>query len=263
MDNDQSLANEIRTVFSKPFFVGIASGCIGAVFSQPFDVLKNHMQTYANKSLRQITHNIYKQYGWRGFFSGLVPQVIGLGPDKGLVLGTFTITHYFMRKHHYGEHVTNITAGALSGVSQSFVANPTGFAKIQRQIYNVPLWNFVKTTPISHYYYGMPSCIARDIVFGAVFFGMYNHYIDKSSHPLKAFGVSLGCTIPAVFLATPFDTLRTYMITCYPERVPYHDIIIMLNERGYKYLFSGATMRMVRTPIYMAIVMTCFQAMNK
>jgi solute carrier family 25 iron transporter 28/37 len=67
---------------------GIA-GAIGAAVSNPFDVIKTHLQTQGHfgikyNGLLDTASRIYKIYGWKGFTKGITARVVYCAPSAAI-----------------------------------------------------------------------------------------------------------------------------------------------------------------------------------
>ena len=115
------------------FALGSIAGAVGAFTVYPIDLVKTRMQNQRKVSVGQVLYknsidcarNVWRNEGIRGFYSGIVPQLIGVAPEKAikltvndLVRGHFT--DKTTGKIWWGwEIVAGGTAGGCQVVSRS------------------------------------------------------------------------------------------------------------------------------------------------
>lgn len=80
---------------------GIITGSAFAVITQPIDTVKTRMQTdyqgLVVKNMRDAIRNIFKESGFKGFFSGTMPRAINCGLAVPFI---GTLTMYLTKKAH-------------------------------------------------------------------------------------------------------------------------------------------------------------------
>lgn len=90
------LPNTDEEVFEMRYVVsGLVAGSCAAAVSNPFDVIKTHLQLDDKKvwsSTRATSTALFRQYGFSVFLSGVVPRVLQLGPSAAIVMTSYEIS---------------------------------------------------------------------------------------------------------------------------------------------------------------------------
>ena len=76
------------------FALGSVAGAVGAFTVYPIDLVKTRMQNQRKARVGQVLYrnsidcakNVWRNEGIRGFYSGIVPQLIGVAPEKAIKL---------------------------------------------------------------------------------------------------------------------------------------------------------------------------------
>ena len=167
------------------FVTGLIAGWIGAICVYPIDYIKTHVQNGTPiKNIKPT--NLYRGAGI---------QLIGIGPEKAIKL--------YVNKLALDNHIHPIVAGGLAGMCQVLVTNPIEYIKIQFQISKQI---DIKQINIKNLYKGLWPCLARDIPFSAIYFPTYSYLKDSGK---SSFISGLIAGIPAAYLVTPFDVIKT------------------------------------------------------
>jgi len=92
----ENKASSFWTEFSSSFVVGAGSGCIAAVATHPFDVVKTRLQAEAGRaahgsSVISAVSSIMHRDGVRGLFRGLSPRLAKVAPSCGIMIGSFEV----------------------------------------------------------------------------------------------------------------------------------------------------------------------------
>ena len=165
------------------FALGSIAGAFGAFMVYPIDLVKTRMQNQRSSRVGQVLYKnsldcasrVIKNEGFRGLYSGVLPQMIGVAPEKAikltvndLVRGRFTdkSTGQILLQHEF-------MAGAAAGGCQVIFTNPLEIVKIRLQVQgellktseNVhkrsALW-IIRNLGLVGLYKGATACLARD-----------------------------------------------------------------------------------------------------
>lgn len=121
---------------------------------------------------------VIRHEGFLGLYRGLVPQLLGVAPEKAikLTVNDFIRDKMTDKKGHipfWGESL----AGACAGGSQVIFTNPLEIVKIRLQVAGevaggskVRAWHVVKELGFFGLYKGARACFLRDIPFSAIYF---------------------------------------------------------------------------------------------
>ena len=182
---------------------GLIAGWIGAICVYPIDFVKTHVQN--GRSFLNILKNIKPTT----LYKGSLIQLIGVGPEKAIKL--------YVNSKALDNQIHPIIAGGLAGMCQVLVTNPIEYIKIQYQ-----LSKQIEITQINlkNLYKGIGPCLARDIPFSAIYFPTYS-YLKDSGNSTFISGLIAG--VPAAYLVTPFDVIKTRIQSNLPLPINFKD----------------------------------------
>lgn len=141
-----------------------------------------------------LRHNIFAIYffipqvirheGFAGLYRGLVPQLIGVAPEKAIKLTVNDLVRDKLTPTD-GQKLpmyAEIIAGACAGSSQVVFTNPLEIVKIRLQVAGeiagggkVSALGVVKELGLFGLYKGARACLLRDVPFSAIYFPAYAH----------------------------------------------------------------------------------------
>ena len=220
------------------FTLGSVAGAAGATAVYPIDLVKTRMQnqrtsSYIGELMYRNSFDCFKKVvrheGFTGLYRGLVPQLMGVAPEKAIKLTMNDLARDKLRQWHlpgspsgdlpiWGE----VLAGGCGGASQVMFTNPLEIVKIRLQVAGemaegtkVSALSVCKELGFFGLYKGSRACFLRDIPFSMIFFPCYAHFkpalADENGYNspgslLLAAALS-GC--PAASLVTPADVIKT------------------------------------------------------
>ncbi|XP_013192362.1 probable mitochondrial glutathione transporter SLC25A40 [Amyelois transitella] len=121
-----------KRVFNRPdseknsflfnFFCGSVAGSVAAFITLPFDVVKTHQQIELGEkeiytdgkvqqrasNMKDIAKNIYKNHGFKGLFTGLLPRIFKVAPACAIMIATFEYGKQFFRKYNSQKYKENM-----------------------------------------------------------------------------------------------------------------------------------------------------------
>ncbi|XP_017793979.1 PREDICTED: calcium-binding mitochondrial carrier protein Aralar1 isoform X2 [Habropoda laboriosa] len=251
------------------FVLGSIGGAVGATAVYPIDLVKTRMQNQRTGSLVgelmyrnsfDCLKKVIRHEGFFGLYRGLVPQLMGVAPEKAIKL---TVNDFvrdkFMDKNGnlplYGE----IMSGACAGGSQVIFTNPLEIVKIRLQVAGeiaggskVRAWTVVKELGIFGLYKGARACFLRDVPFSAIYFPMYAHtkarLADEGGYntPLSLLVSGALAGVPAAALVTPADVIKTRLqVVARRGQTTYNGLLDcakkIYKEEGPRAFWKGAT----------------------
>jgi solute carrier family 25 (mitochondrial aspartate/glutamate transporter), member 12/13 len=238
------------------FALGSIAGAFGAFMVYPIDLVKTRMQnqrgsggaghTLLYKNSLDCASKVLKNEGVRGFYSGVLPQMIGVAPEKAIKLTVNDFVRGKMTNKDTGkiwvgsEFLAGATAGGCQVVSvisewirlfytneYQIFTNPLEIVKIRLQVQgelakntSAPrhgaIW-IIRNLGLKGLYKGATACLSRDIPFSAIYFPSYAHLKSDvfGESPTKKLGVLQLLTagaiagMPAAYMTTPFDVIKT------------------------------------------------------
>ncbi|GMG38750.1 unnamed protein product [Ambrosiozyma monospora] len=177
------------------FLLGSVAGAIGATVVYPIDLVKTRMQNQKGKSMYSsygdCFRKVLKHEGFVGFYSGLLPQLVGVAPEKAIKLTVNDIVRGIGMKYSKNGEITmgwEIMAGSSAGACQVVFTNPLEITKIRLQVQGETIRQMakegktmvektavgiVRELGISGLYKGATACLLRDVPFSAIYFPAY------------------------------------------------------------------------------------------
>lgn len=267
------------------FALGSIAGAFGAFMVYPIDLVKTRMQNQRSARVGQLLYKnsldcfqkVVRNEGFRGLYSGVLPQLVGVAPEKAikltvndLVRGKFTDV-----KTGAIDWRAEVLAGGTAGGCQVVFTNPLEIVKIRLQVQGEAakaasregeeftkrsaVW-IVRNLGLQGLYKGASACLLRDVPFSAIYFPTYAHlkrdYFGES--PTKKLGILQLLTagaiagMPAAYLTTPADVIKTRLqVEARKGDVSYTGIrdaaSKIFKEEGFKAFFKGGPARILRS----------------
>lgn len=268
------------------FFLGSIAGCIGATAVYPIDLVKTRMQAQKHKALYDNSLDCFKKIlrneGFKGLYSGLAAQLVGVAPEKAIKL----TVNDLMRKIGTNDDgvITmpwEILSGSSAGACQVIFTNPLEIVKIRLQMQGgassktlapgeiphkkLSAGQIVRQLGLKGLYKGASACLLRDVPFSAIYFPTYANLkyhlfnFDPSDpnkkHSLSTWQLLLSGALagaPAAFFTTPADVIKTRLqMEAKHGDVRYrgitHAFASILKEEGFTAFFKGSLARVFRS----------------
>uniref|UniRef100_A0A8C1NU10 Solute carrier family 25 member 13 n=1 Tax=Cyprinus carpio TaxID=7962 RepID=A0A8C1NU10_CYPCA len=251
------------------FTLGSVAGAVGATAVYPIDLVKTRMQnqrssgSFVDELMYKNSIDCFKKVvryeGSFGLYRGLVPQLLGVAPEKAIKL---TVNDFVrgktMKKDGSIPIPAEILAGGCAGGSQVIFTNPLEIVKIRLQVAGeittgprVSALSVIRDLGFFGLYKGAKACFLRDIPFSAIYFPCYAHtkaaLTDEDGRVgpgrLLLAGVLAG--MPAASLVTPADVIKTRLqVAARAGQTTYNGLIDcfwkILREEGPRAFWKGA-----------------------
>lgn len=257
------------------FILGSFSGALGAFTIYPIDLVKTRMQNQRTNLYKNSLHcfrTVFKREGLRGLYGGLTPQLIGVAPEKAIKITANGVVRNLLTNNGEITLKSEIIAGAAAGASQVVFTNPLEIVKIRMQVQGElkqkqsALFH-VKNLGLRGLYRGSSACFLRDIPFSMIYFPVYSHMKPQDSSVLGLLFAGAVAGMPAAFLATPADVIKTRLqVQAREGQTSYSGIkdaaLKILREEGVKAFFKGAPARVLRSSPQFGVTMACFEVLN-
>ncbi|ORX36058.1 putative mitochondrial inner membrane protein [Kockovaella imperatae] len=278
---------------------GIAGG-IGAYAVYPIDLVKTRLQNQRSTVVGEVLYRnawdcIKKVYhnegGVRAFYRGVMPQLVGVAPEKAIKL---TINDLVRKKATDPETGRislgwEIAAGGTAGGCQVIVTNPLEITKIRLQMAGeitraeggaaVPRGaiHIIKQLGLVGLYKGATACFCRDVPFSMIYFTSYAHmkkdvFNEGKRGKVLSFGellLAAGISgMPAAYLTTPADVVKTRLQTqARAGQTVYNGVFDgfrkILAEEGPRALFKGGLARVIRSSPQFAFTLVSYELLHK
>ncbi|XP_018321792.1 calcium-binding mitochondrial carrier protein Aralar1 isoform X2 [Agrilus planipennis] len=273
------------------FTLGSVAGAVGATAVYPIDLVKTRMQNQRSGSLVgelmyrnswDCFKKVIRHEGALGLYRGLVPQLMGVAPEKAikLTVNDFVRDKFYDKKGNiawYGE----VIAGGCAGGSQVIFTNPLEIVKIRLQVageiaggHKVRAWPVVKELGLFGLYKGASACLLRDVPFSAIYFPVYAHtkagLADENgyNHPLTLLLAGAIAGVPAASLVTPADVIKTRLqVVARAGQTTYSglwDAAKKINkEEGFRAFWKGAVARVFRSSPQFGVTLLTYELLQR
>uniref|UniRef100_A0A4W5KHN2 Solute carrier family 25 member 12 n=1 Tax=Hucho hucho TaxID=62062 RepID=A0A4W5KHN2_9TELE len=274
------------------FGLGALAGATGATAVYPIDLVKTRMQNQRStssfvgelmyKNSFDCAKKVLRYEGFFGFYRGLVPQLIGVAPEKAIKL----TMNDFVRDKFTTEDNTiplfaEVLAGATAGGSQVIFTNPLEIVKIRLQVAGeittsrrVGALTVVRDLGLFGLYKGAKTCFLRDIPFSAIYFPVYAHtkaeFADEQGRigPLQLLTAGAIAGIPAASLVTPADVVKTRLqVAARAGQTTYNGVIDcfgkIIAEEGFRALWKGAGARVCRSSPQFGVTLVTYELLQR
>ena len=178
------------------FALGSLAGAFGAFMVYPIDLVKTRMQNQRSARVGQLLYKnsldcfqkVIRNEGFKGLYSGVLPQLVGVAPEKAIKLTVNDLVRGKFSDARTGNIWLGheILAGASAGACQVIFTNPLEIVKIRLQVQGEvakaqksvekrsAMW-IVRNLGLVGLYKGASACLLRDVPFSAIYFPTYNH----------------------------------------------------------------------------------------
>ncbi|EGD90027.1 hypothetical protein H112_02501 [Trichophyton rubrum D6] len=294
----QVLHNILESVHH--FALGSIAGAFGAFMVYPIDLVKTRMQNQRSARVGEKMYmnsldcakKVVRNEGVLGLYSGVIPQLIGVAPEKAIKLTVNDLVRGFFADKDKGGKIWwphEVIAGGSAGACQVVFTNPLEIVKIRLQIQgeiakNVnetaaprrsAMW-IVKNLGLMGLYKGASACLLRDVPFSAIYFPTYSHLKTDffGESPTKKLGVIQLLTagaiagMPAAYLTTPCDVIKTRLqVEARKGETKYtslrHCAATIMKEEGFKAFFKGGPARILRSSPQFGFTLAAYEVLQK
>ncbi|KAK2906088.1 electrogenic aspartate/glutamate antiporter SLC25A12, mitochondrial-like isoform X1 [Channa argus] len=274
------------------FTLGSIAGATGATAVYPIDLVKTRMQNQRStgsfvgelmyKNSFDCAKKVLRYEGFFGFYRGLLPQLIGVAPEKAIKL---TVNDFVRDKFTTQDDTiplpAEILAGGCAGGSQVIFTNPLEIVKIRLQVAGeittgprVRALNVVRDLGFFGLYKGAKACFLRDIPFSAIYFPVYAHCKEKLADEEGRVGAIQLLTagaiagVPAASLVTPADVIKTRLqVAARAGQTTYSGVIDcfrkILKEEGFRAFWKGAGARVCRSSPQFGVTLVTYELLQR
>lgn len=291
------------------FGCGSIAGAIGATVVYPIDLVKTRMQNQRTGKLATVSGEavlyrnsldcfgkVVRGEGVLGLYRGLLPQLVGVAPEKAIKLTVNDLVRGLLRDRNTGNIsiLSEVISGGSAGASQVIFTNPLEIVKIRLQVQGeasklnpghvrVGAVSIVKELGLKGLYKGAGACLLRDIPFSSIYFTAYSHLKSDIFHEGKAIGpegqkkklsplelLSAGAIagMPASYLATPADVIKTRLqVVPRPGQQTYHGILDatskIYSQEGFTAFFKGGPARVFRSSPQFGVTLLSYELIQR
>lgn len=124
------------------FVAGGIAGSFSATLTCPMEVVKTHLQAsrggsevaLACRGPVDVARKIARAEGFRGFFRGLLPTLIGILPARATYFWAYTTTKSALSDRFGDTSPVHMTAAAAAGITSNTLTNPIWLMKSRVQL---------------------------------------------------------------------------------------------------------------------------------
>lgn len=273
------------------FSLGAMAGATGAAAVYPIDLVKTRMQNQRigsfigevmYKNSFDCLRKVVRHEGILGLYRGLIPQLMGVAPEKALKL----TTNDFVRDHLMDKNGNiplwgEVVAGGCGGCAQVVFTNPLEIVKIRLQVAGeiathskVSAIAVIKELGFFGLYKGARSCFLRDICFSSIYFPTYAHVkaslADENGYnqPYTLFLSGVCAGVPAASLVTPADVVKTRLqVVAREGQTTYTGMIDafrkIYREEGFRAFWKGTAARVVRSSPQFGFTLITYELLQR
>ncbi|XP_067140843.1 calcium-binding mitochondrial carrier protein Aralar1-like isoform X2 [Centruroides vittatus] len=273
------------------FILGSFAGAAGATVVYPIDLVKTRMQNQRTgsyigelmyKNSIDCAKKVIRHEGIFGLYRGLMPQLVGVCPEKAIKL---TMNDFVRDKmtNEKGEITLlhEILAGGCAGASQVMFTNPLEIVKIRLQVageiavtHKVSAISVIKDLGLIGLYKGARACFLRDIPFSAIYFPVYAHskltFADENGHNGAGSLLLSACVagVPAAYLVTPADVIKTRLqVQARKGQTTYNGVFDAVRkiwkEEGGSAFWKGGLARVLRSAPQFGFTLLTYEILQR
>jgi len=272
------------------FGLGALAGATGATAVYPIDLVKTRMQNqrkgeFAGEIMYRNSFDCFKKVlrheGIGGLYRGLVPQLMGVAPEKAIKLtaNDFMRDKFTDKKTGYIPYWAECLAGATGGGCQVMFTNPLEIVKIRLQTagevgMRLSAWAVCKELGFRGLYKGSRACFMRDMPFSAIYFPAYAHlkvaFQDDTGYntPVSLLTAGAIAGMPAASLVTPADVIKTRLqVVARAGQTTYTGVIDAARkiyaEEGFIAFWKGSVARMCRSSPQFGVTLASYEVLQR
>uniref|UniRef100_A0A669E117 Solute carrier family 25 member 13 n=1 Tax=Oreochromis niloticus TaxID=8128 RepID=A0A669E117_ORENI len=270
----------------------LLSAAVGATAVYPIDLVKTRMQNQRSsgslvgelmyKNSFDCFKKVVRYEGFFGLYRGLVPQLLGVAPEKAIKL---TVNDFVRGKTRQKDGTVplaaEILAGGCAGGSQVIFTNPLEIVKIRLQVAGeittgprVSALSVIRDLGFFGLYKGSKACFLRDIPFSAIYFPCYAHtkaYLteeDGRIGPARMLFAGALAGMPAASLVTPADVIKTRLqVAARAGQTTYSGLMDcfwkILREEGPRAFWKGAGARVFRSSPQFGVTLVTYELLQR
>ncbi|XP_017849308.1 calcium-binding mitochondrial carrier protein Aralar1 isoform X2 [Drosophila busckii] len=288
--NDRSVLIQMLEATYR-FTLASFAGATGATVVYPIDLVKTRMQNQRTGSMiGEVAYRnswdcfkkVIRHEGVLGLYRGLLPQLMGVAPEKAIKL----TTNDFVRDKCTDERGNiplwgEVLAGACGGAAQVIFTNPLEIVKIRLQVAGeiaggskIRAWTVVRELGFLGLYKGARACLLRDVNFSAIYFPAYAHtksaLADKDGYnsPLSLLAAGAIAGVPAASLVTPADVIKTRLqVAARTGQTTYTGVWDatkkIMAEEGPRAFWKGTAARVCRSSPQFGVTLVTYELLQR
>ncbi|KAF4973602.1 hypothetical protein FZEAL_9280 [Fusarium zealandicum] len=277
------------------FGLGSIAGAFGALMVYPIDLVKTRLQNQRGaqpgqrlyKNSLDCFQKVIRNEGFRGLYSGVLPQLVGVAPEKAIKLTVNDLARKLLTDKKGDIPLwAEMIAGGSAGGCQVVFTNPLEIVKIRLQVQGEvaktvdgaprrsAMW-IVRNLGLVGLYKGASACLLRDVPFSAIYFPTYSHlkkdmFGESPTHKLGVLQLLTAGAIagmPAAYLTTPCDVIKTRLqVEARKGEAQYtglrHAAKTIFKEEGFSAFFKGGPARIMRSSPQFGFTLAAYEVLQ-
>uniref|UniRef100_A0AAQ5YZR8 EF-hand domain-containing protein n=1 Tax=Amphiprion ocellaris TaxID=80972 RepID=A0AAQ5YZR8_AMPOC len=263
------------------FALGSVAGAVGATAVYPIDLVKTRMQNQRSsgslvgelmyKNSFDCFKKVVRYEGFFGLYRGLVPQLLGVAPEKAIKL---TVNDFVRGKTRQKDGTVplaaEILAGGCAGGSQVIFTNPLEIVKIRLQVAGeittgprVSALSVIKDLG----FFGLYKIADVCVLFPTKHIRLFNKKKKKCIAQLNGSCI-LPTGMPAASLVTPADVIKTRLqVAARAGQTTYSGLVDcfwkILREEGPRAFWKGAGARVFRSSPQFGVTLVTYELLQR
>jgi Mitochondrial carrier protein len=259
--------------------VGMARGALSLIFEHPLDTLKTYWQAHPSRpSLKSVYKEIYQLKGWRGFYSGAVPNVLRVMFKQGYRYPLMLAVPALYGGFFDSVLMISLATGVTIAVLEVFLITPLERLKVW-------LMTFPKTAgggraflkAMKHHtlavlYKGLGITALRQIMSWVTFLVVHDQLIWSARHTLGTHILSLGMLLLISFVEggintvviLPIDAVKTNLqkINSSNTRKILGVVRYIYSRYGIRGLYAGWSLRLIQYMIHSGFTVSLLEKLR-
>jgi len=214
-----------------------------------------------------------------GLYKGLLPQMVGVAPEKAIKLTVNDLLRNLFKKEGGQIDLPMETlAGMGAGASQVLFTNPLEIVKIRLQVQGEirdkgavrkSAVTIIRELGFGGLYKGAAACLLRDIPFSGIYFPVYANlkiFLNDNGYSgwKQLFFAGTLAGIPAAYLCTPADVIKTRLqVQARAGQQTYTGIPDafqkILREEGFRAFWKGGLARVFRSSPQFGVTLLSYE----
>jgi len=288
-ESDRSVLVEVLESAYR-FSLGAVAGAVGATAVYPIDLVKTRIQNQRAGELGELMYRnsadcfkkVIRHEGFTGLYRGLVPQLVGVAPEKAIKLTMNDLVRgKFTDRNGHIPVWAEVLAGGTGGCCQVMFTNPLEIVKIRLQVAGeiasqrrIGAGTVIKELGFLGLYKGASACLMRDIPFSMIYFPVYAHAKkwlatdDGYNAPWTLLVAGAIGGMPAASLTTPADVIKTRLqVAARAGQTTYRGIpdafAKILQQEGFGAFWKGAPARVFRSSPQFGVTLLTYELLQR
>jgi solute carrier family 25 protein 33/36 len=269
---------------------------LGAIITSPLEVVKTRLQAGRNKASLQVKRGVPfglgtfyslaqlgKEEGWRGFYRGLGPHLVGVIPSRSISFFTYGNTKSFLHDQ-FGMPKDSATSSVIAGISAGFVVvtvtQPIWLVKTRMQLQTNTgdllyknsmhaIERIYKEEGLRTFYRGMTASYVgiSESTFQFVLYERFKSitqaYTGRELEVHEYLGVASIAKLIAAVATYPHEVIRTRLREAgsVVYKGVFSGLALIYRQEGIRGLYGGMTAHLFRVVPNAAIMFLAYEQM--